>query len=460
MRVSEDCAYGIDNKINKMNMRRYLIVLFACLIAMGATEAWAQAPRTGNRTTSTKNAKGKTTKRKGGKDSKKGREQPPAVQLPSQSNDCLFAIPLQADVAYGPTTAPQGAGRLQEIVRDKNNRHVFEFEHNTVWYKFVAPYNGDLNIAITQENPMDDYDFLVYKYTDVYFSNHLIQNKIKPIAACLTAVDSATQPRGVTIGMDSTGSRRFLGKEGIGRFVSPIPVKKGEEYYIVLDNVSNKGAGHTIKVSVHVDCFTPTVQFYDPKIKKFIDVDLLILEKNTDNRAIVKSAHFKNERVRLVPGFDYTLYAKKDGYFSVFKEFNADICKEDTLLRFIMKQAKVGTVLPITDIYFSDDVKLLEVSDTSLLSYVAMFRNHPAMRFKIKGYVQSYGIDMERDIKMSQTRAEVVRQFFIEHGVEADRMTVAGMSENEIRRSAAAALNRNQPFNDAKVELIITEIVK
>ncbi|MDY5969197.1 MAG: OmpA family protein, partial [Bacteroidales bacterium] len=287
-----------------------------------------------------------------------------------------------------------------------------------------------------------------------------IQNKIKPMAACLTAVDSATPPRGVTIGMDSSGTRRFLGKEGIGRFVAPIMVKKGDIYYIVLDNVSSKGSGHTIKVSVHVDCFTPTVQFYDPKAKKYIDVDLLILEKNTDNRPVAKNPRFKNGKVNLVPGFNYTLYAKKEGYFPVYKEFNADICKEDTVLRFIMQQAKVGTTLPVADIYFNDDVQLLEASDTTLMSYVAMFQNYPELQFRIKGYVESYGIDMDRDIKISQDRASVVRQFFIDHGIDAGRMTVTGMTQNEIRRSAAAALNKNKPFNDAKVEITITDVKK
>lgn len=436
-------------------MRRIAISLFVCILALGTIKAQAQAPRAGSKTNTTKANKGKTAKGKKG-----SIEQPAAVKLPEGSNDCLFAIPLQLDVPYGPTTAPQGAGRLQEIRRDKSNRYVFDYEHNTVWYKFEVPYNGDLNIAITQVNPMDDYDFLVYRYTDVYFSNHLIQNKIKPVAACLTAVDSATQPRGVTIGMDTSGTRTFLGKEGIGRFVSPITVKKGEIYYIVLDNVSSKGSGHTIKASVHVDCFAPTVQFYDPKAKKYIDVDLLVLEKNTDNRPIVKNPHFKNGKVNLVPGFDYTLYAKKEGYFSMYKEFNADICKEDTLLRFIMQQAKIGTTLPVTDIYFSDDVQLLEASDTALMGYVAMFRNYPELQFRIKGFVQSYGIDMDRDIKISQDRANVVRQFFLDHGIDASRMTVAGMTQNEIRRSAAAALNKNKPFNDAKVEITITDIKK
>ncbi len=462
-------------------MRRLFIIILSALLLCGTLDMQAQNKTTKKTSASAKKGKANTEK-----------PQVQEVQLPANSNDCLYAIDLKLDVPYGPTTAPQGAGRMQEIMRDRSNPNIFDYEHNSVWFKFVVPYNGDLNFYITPTNPTDNYKFIVYKYTDVYFSNNLIQNKIKPKAACLGGLDSAfiaantrrTPAKGTTrttpgttqrnapsgqrtarprpparmLGMDSTGTSLFIGEKGRAGFVKPIPVKKGEIYYIVLDNNTEKGAGFTIRANIHVDFFRPTVQFYDSKDKKYVDVDLLILEKNTNNRPIVKNAHFRTGKVNLVPGFDYTLYAKKDGYFAFYKEFNSNIFKEDTLMRFIMQPAKVGTTFPITDIYFNDNVKLLPASDTALLTYVTMFRNYPELQFRIKGYVQSYGIEMDRDIQVSQERANVVRQFFIDHGIDANRMTVTGMTQNEIKRSAAAALNKSKPFNDAKVEITITAI--
>lgn len=460
------------------------MLLLPLLLLCAVPDMQAQNKST-NKTTGRTTAKKTTASSKKSKtaDAKNAKPETNETKLPANSNDCLYAIDLKLDMPFGPTTAPQGAGRIQEIMRDKNNPNIFDYEHNSVWFKFVVPYNGDLNFYITPTNPMDDYDFLVYKYTDTYFSNHIIQNKIKPLASCLNGVDStvavshrtpgkagtkSTATKAVkkvrqplpSMGMDSTGTSRFIKENSTRGFVKPIEVKKGEVYYIVLDNSSPKGSGFTIRANIHVDCFTPTVQFYDPKERKYVDVDLLILEKNTDNRPIAKDEHFRIGKVNLVPGFDYTLYAKKEGYFSVYKEFNSNFFKEDTLMRFIMKPAKVGTVFPVTDIYFSDEVELLGASDTTLLSYVSMFRNYPELQFRIKGYVQSYGIDMDRDIQVSQERAEVVRKFFIDHGIDESRMTVTGMTQNEIKRSAAAALNKAKPFNDAKVEITITAIKK
>ena len=198
-----------------------------------------------------------------------------------------------------------------------------------------------------------------------------------------------------TMGMRHDGKRLFLGPNDQEEFLKSIPVRKGEVYYIVLDNRKADGMGHTIKVSIQVESFEPMVLFYDPTIKRNVDVDLLIQEKNTGNRPIVKNASFRGGKIKFVPGFTYSLYAKKDGYFTIFKEFNSNIFKDDTLLRFNLNKTVKGTVFPITDIYFDDDAKLLPESDTSLLNYIQMFKGHPDLTFQIKGYVQSYAIDIE-----------------------------------------------------------------
>ena len=464
-------------------MNKFLIVFLAFAMLIGGVDAQAQ--------------------KKSGK--KKAKTPPPApvqteIELPYNSSDCLFPIELKPDIPYGPTTAPSGAGRVQEIMRDKNNPYLFEYEHNTVWYKFVVPYSGNLEIAITPTDLRDDYDFLVYRYTDVYFSNHIIQNKVRPVAANLSTFDSATlaaiaaaaarsekkttaagqngqkaaaatkapakvkeqSSPGLAIGMSVTeGKKRFIDKSYTDRYVSSIPVHKGEIYYIVLDNNNNTGAGHTIKVSIQVESFEPKLVFYDPVMKKNIDVDLLILEKNTDNRPIVKESSFKGGKIKFVPDFDYTLYAKRNGYFSIYETFKGNVFAEDTLRRFVMNRTTKGSVFPITDIYFENgEYKLMKESEATLANYVAMMRNHPNVKFNIKGFVQTYGVDMEYDQTTSLKRAESVRDYFVSQGIEASRMTVSGMTRNEIKTAAAAAINQQLGKKDVKIQLVITEVTQ
>ena len=480
-------------------MKRFLIGLLACALVFGSVDAQAQNKKKSSKKKTTTTA---TTGKKGKKKSKTT-EAPTntLVTLPVNSNDCLFAIPLEMDKPYGPTTAPDGAGRIQEVVADKAHPNIFDREHNTVWYKFTVPYNGDLEISIIQQSQWDDYDFLVYKNTGSYFSNQVMMNKVSPVAVNMAGIDSAAMFAAVmkgnkgekaaterkvatttakkkteesdmptfdvvpdakpTIGMFYDATDKMLLKNQTGKFIKSIPVRMGEEYYIVLDNRTLNGQGHTIKVSVHVDAYEPLVLFYDKKGRRYVDVDLMILERGgkEGERPIVKDEHYRGGRVKFVPGFSYLLYAKRDGFFSIYKEFNSmDLMLHDTIMLYDMERTERGSSFQIRNLEFeSDEATLIGNYDSILTDYLLMFRNHPEVNFLVKGYVQSYGVNAEADMLLSLDRAKSIKEWFIKNGIDAKRITTAGMTKNEIKRAAAAALNeKGGGFSNVKAELIIT----
>lgn len=469
-------------------MKRFLIAFLTCVLVLGSMDAQAQ------------NKKKKKTSKAKAKPAAVVAPTPSMVTLPANSNDCLFAIPLEIDKVYGPTTAPDGAGRIQEIVADKAHPNIFEREHNTVWYKFTVPYNGDLEISIVQQSQWDDYDFLVYKNTGSYFSNQVMLNKINPVAVNMAGIDSAAMFAAVmkgskgnnsqrsgngsqggrkkqtqsdlpafdlspdakpTIGMFSDASDIMLTKKETGHFIKSIPVRMGEEYYIVLDNRTLNGQGHSIKVSVHVDAYEPLLLFYDKKGRRYVDVNLMILERGgkEGERPIINDEHYRGGRVKFVPGFSYLLYAKRDGYFSIYKEFNSlDLMMQDTIMLYNMERTERGSSFQIRDLNFeSDEATLIGNYDSVLTDYLLMMRNHPEVNFLIKGYVQSYGVNAEADMLLSLDRAKAIKEWFVGKGIDAKRITTSGMSKNEIKRAAAAALNnKGGGFSTVKAEIIIT----
>jgi hypothetical protein len=479
-------------------MKRFLIGLLACALVFGSVEAQAQNKK---KTTKKKATTTATTGKKGKKTKSSEPSTPSVVTLPANSNDCLFAIPLEMDKPYGPTTAPDGAGRIQEVVADKAHPHIFEREHNTVWYKFTVPYNGELEVSIVQQSQWDDYDFLVYKNTGSYFSNQVMLNKVSPVAVNMAGIDSAAMfaavmkggkgsgerkgegtARGTgkkkntegdlpgfemtpdakpTIGMFYDATDKMLTKNQTGRFIKSIPVRMGEEYYIVLDNRTMNGQGHTITVSVHVDAYEPLVLFYDKKGRRYVDVDLMILERGgkEGERPIVKDEHYKGGKVKFVPGFSYLLYAKKEGFFSIYKEFNSmDLMMQDTIMLYNMERTERGSSFQIKNLEFeSEEATLIGNYDSILTDYLLMFRNHPDVNFLVKGYVQSYGVNAEADMLLSLDRAKAIKEWFVRKGIDAKRISTAGMTKNEIKRAAAAALNeKGGGFSNIKAELIIT----
>ncbi|MBR1765989.1 MAG: OmpA family protein [Bacteroidales bacterium] len=479
--------------------KNIFVGLMVCAMVFASAEVQAQNNKKNT-------AKAKTTATTSKKTKKTSTPEPPrVVTLPSNSNDCLFAIPLEMDKPYGPTTAPDGAGRIQEVVADKAHPDIFEREHNSVWYKFTVPYNGELEISIAQLSEWDDYDFLVYRNTGSYFSNQVMLNKVTPVAVNLAGIDSAAMFNAVmkggrndgkakadpkrkstptqngnrkaqadnkpafeltpeakpTIGMFHDATDRMLTKSQNGKFIKSIPVRKGEEYYIVLDNCTTNGQGHIITVSVHVDAYEPLVLFYDRKGRKYVDVDLMILERSGKDteRPIVRDEHYRGGKVKFVPDFGYLLYAKRDGFFSIYREFNSrDLMMRDTVMVFEMERTERGSTFQIKNLDFeAGEATLIGNYDSVLMDYLMMFRNHPDVNFLVKSYVQSYGVDIEADMLLSLERAKSIKTWFVKNGIDAKRITTAGMSKNEIKRAAAAALNeKGGGFSMVKAELIIT----
>ena len=356
------------------SIKLLLSALLCCALVMGvAPDVQAQT-------------KGKKKTAKTTKTTKKKKAPEPAapvktdVELPYNSNDCLFAIELQPDRPFGPTSAPDGGGRMQEVVADKAHPNLFEREHNTVWYKVKIPYNGKLEISIAQKNQWDDYDFMVYRNTGVYFSNQVIQNKVLPVAVNLGQVDSnalaaatlkanEAKPRQAaakgeakpkkaeteepvftadpverpTIGMTVDAKDKMLTKKQKGGFIQSIPVHMGEEYYIVLDNVSANGQGHTITVSVHADAYEPLVLFYDRKAKRYVDVDLMILEKGgSEGERILKELRLRSGMTALTgPGVVVTIDDSKI-QSKAGENQNLYIIHDDDLLKVINELRAAG----------------------------------------------------------------------------------------------------------------------
>jgi outer membrane protein OmpA-like peptidoglycan-associated protein len=132
--------------------------------------------------------------------------------------------------------------------------------------------------------------------------------------------------------------------------------------------------------------------------------------------------------------------------------------KGDTTMLFPMERTERGSSFQIKELYFeSDQPTLIGNYDSILTDYLLMFRNHPEVNFLVKGYVESYGVNAEADMLLSLDRAKAVKQWFVSNGIDSRRITTAGMTKNEIKRAAAAALNeKGGGYNGVKVELIIT----
>jgi outer membrane protein OmpA-like peptidoglycan-associated protein len=74
---------------------------------------------------------------------------------------------------------------------------------------------------------------------------------------------------------------------------------------------------------------------------------------------------------------------------------------------------------------------------------IASMNAYPEVRIEIRGHTDSQG-PAAFNLQLSQKRAESVRQYLINGGIAADRITAIGVGEEEPISSNATAEGRSQ----------------
>ncbi|HTB30761.1 MAG TPA: hypothetical protein VK808_01975, partial [Bacteroidia bacterium] len=145
--------------------------------------------------------------------------------------------------SYGPIT-PEGWADSSLCVPN-NETMYFGKSHLVVWFSFIVPYDTILTFQIVPQNPTDDFDFILFKADRGDFCQKEKQRKVKPIRS--NFAKPTEYSKGVS-GLSAKGTEAFIPPGFNSPYSSPVTVKKGEWYYLVVDNyISNKG-GFTLKL--------------------------------------------------------------------------------------------------------------------------------------------------------------------------------------------------------------------
>ena len=149
--------------------------------------------------------------------------------------DCSNAVEIIPSGIYTFKEAPIGFGDVQEFRNNsKNSLYYFENETNSAWFTFVAPTDGNFTFKIMPSNYQADFDFLVFEYTDEHFCNDLANKKIKPVRSNI----SRFNPLEMSVtGLSVSAESEFVHSGKGDHFSKALQVKKGQRYYLVLNNV-------------------------------------------------------------------------------------------------------------------------------------------------------------------------------------------------------------------------------
>lgn len=388
-----------------------------------------------------------------------------SVQLFSQTKkldtvycDCAQAkvITINSKTIYGKTIAPKGYGEIKEISPAKQKTNfAFEKEHNSSWYKLVINLSGELTMHVIPTKADDDYDFMLFKSAKNNFCDSLQKHKINPVRACISR--DREELNGKT-GLNYKSTHEYV-KHGVGpAYCKSLTVKKGEVYYLVLDNVYEKGDGHTIELEIAQPVlFKGTVT---DENNKPIKTDIALTNQKGDTVLIKKTEDDGSYDfiAPLTKNQSYNLNFYNDSSFS----FTKSITLADTLklkaLKTVLPKLKKGNKYSIGSINFiGGSVQYLPRAIPCMNNLAKLLKKNKTLRIKIIGH--SNGRDMmgEKEIiAFTKGRANTIKNYLAIQGIDEKRIEIDGKGDYEMLFKLPKASIEEQEQN-RRVEVLVLD---
>lgn len=399
------------------------------------------------------------------------------VVIKPENGDCYHPLEIK-DTIFGPTTAPSGYGSIMEVSGEKKSLYSFEKEHNTVWYFFKSPGNCELSFDIIPEQLSDDYDFILYRYNGKNFCRDVAENKVIPARTCI----SRNEPKiGSKTGLSSEAKDEYVHSGPGPSYCKSLKVKKGEIFYLVVDNVYPGGKGHSIRLR-YSNCsgtVTPVVKKEEPQpgnnVPQWATIIISVRDKKTANPLSGKISVFKKgqEDTEALMTKDssgatwqaalaqtYTVKVTAPGYFDFSKEvkttYHGGTIKVDAELTAI----EIGVNVIFEDIlFYGNRAEFLPESTPSLRNLYNTLKSNPSLKIEIQGHVNcpsSYdNCDKQADFnnQLSLDRAKAVYDYLVEKGIDPSRLTYAGYGAS--RMLYPDARSEDKMKKNRRVEVVV-----
>lgn len=406
--------------------------------------------------------------------------------LTEANADCSGIIDLLAkDTVFGPTTAPAGPGKTLEISGDKNSLTAFEKEHNTVWYRFKVPYDGVFTFEVIPLNIRDDYDFILYKYSGKNFCAEVAGKTARPVRTCISRNDPA---QGSVTGLKKEAQEELVHSGPGPSWCKPLPVKKGEIYVLVLDNVYPNGKGHTLKlhfsktvapvirqvteqVAPHetVAPKYPRILFkvIDKETKRPVKANIEIINKrDPEGTPLLKADSTSGSEASLALNTAYFLRAEAIGYFGYIYEIKTSNTVTDLNHTVTLERIAAGKNVVFDNIlFYGDQARFLPESNASLQTLARTMVQNPKLVIEVEGHVNwpkmMQGNDSEamqnHNQTLSEDRARAVVEYLISKGIDKDRMTWVGYGSTRMLYPEARSEEEMKQNRRVEIKIVSNE---
>jgi len=392
-------------------------------------------------------------------------------QLSSQQADCDQAIDITG-IDNIHATAPMGVGAIVEVHSSNMSLYAFSTEHNIVWYRFEVQQSCEMSFTITPDNPKDDYDFLLYRIKDNQNCQDIKKGELHPVRSNISR-SSVTGETGLSI----NGASNFVHEGKGNNWSNTLVVKKGEVYYLVLDNVYKNGQGHRIKFS-YSNCeedmefidqqLSVNINVKDQESKRMVRGNILLIDESKGYKKYdtiynkVSSSVF----LPIEPGRYYECIVWAEGYLKTREIFKLDSNDKSLRLDIEMQPVAVGKTFELGDLYFEGGTaRIIRKSYPALRSLLLIMKDSPSLRIEIQGHVNLTPNPKEKKSEeyyqeLSVARALAVYDYLSKRGVEESRMIYIGFGYSKMiypMPETTEQMQRNRRVVVKIIDIILVE---
>lgn len=389
------------------------------------------------------------------------------VQLGKINADCIGAVTIRDSI--GPVFSPQGWGNKLEISGYQLGDPMFiEQEHNTVWYKFKVPYDAVFEFDIVPIYSEDDFDFMLFQYDGPAFCQTILDDEAIPVRSNISRKN--VEMNGHT-GLKEGVVEEYVPSGPGDPYSRAMSVKKGEEYYMLVDNPFRENRGHHVYLYFNRQGDKNPRKREEPEDKKFNalktqlhinvrdkesgdPIKAFITIEGTENGQPIELSGNSEQKVELTSYRAYSVSAVSKGYMLSNKSFMP--ARDSSYnLEFELAKIKKGDRMTLEDIKFEEDkANFLEKSRPALRQLQKFLHENPEVSIEIGGHVNGLTKRNKKEFRVLSTdRAEAVQDYLIENGTDKSRLKVKGYGNAEML--FPEPLNNGQMEANRRVEIKI-----